>query len=140
MPAASEPKSGSVVASEVSGGRGPSQSGVRQRRCCSALPSASTGPAKNPRRRDERAEAAVAVAQLLLDHALGEALVHAAAAELLRQHVGGQADLGRLLPQLPGHAAVVRLVDLGGDRTDLARGERRGRAPAARADRRRARG
>ena len=47
MPAASEPKSGSVVASAVIGGRSP-VSGRSQRSFCSSLPSASTGSAKKP--------------------------------------------------------------------------------------------
>ena len=47
MPAASEPKSGSVVASAVIGGRS-AVSGRSQRSCCSSLPSASTGSAKKP--------------------------------------------------------------------------------------------
>ncbi len=47
MPAASEPKSGSVVASAVIGGRSPA-SGRSQRSFCSSLPSSSTGSAKKP--------------------------------------------------------------------------------------------
>ena len=45
--AASDPASGSVVASAVAGGAGP-HSGGSQRSRCSAEPSASSGPAKNP--------------------------------------------------------------------------------------------
>ena len=47
MEAASEPLSGSVVASAVSGGSG-AHSGATQRSACSGVPSASTGSAKKP--------------------------------------------------------------------------------------------
>ena len=45
-----------------------------------------------------------------------------AAAVLLREHEGGEPDLGGLVPDLPRHLGV-RLVDGLGDRPDLPLGE-----------------
>ena len=71
---------------------------------------------------DEVADAGAAPAELLLDDAAGQAVRHAAAAVLLGEHERGQAEPGRLVPDLPGRLDV-RLVDLGRDRPDLAIGE-----------------
>ena len=70
--AASEPTSGSVVASAVIGGRSP-VSGRSQRSFCSSVPSASTGSAKKPLEVIRLPMPGAAVAELLLHQAAGEA-------------------------------------------------------------------
>ena len=138
MPAASEPKSG--LGRRERGERRARTLAERRQAAPLLLGAAERehGRGEEPSRGDQRAEAAVAEAQLLLDHALGQAVVDAAAAELLRQHVGGQADLGRLLPQIPGHARRRRprrpRPRSGGSRAPRSPA----RAPAARAGHRRA--
>ena len=62
------------------------------------------------------------MAELLLHEAAGEHVGQPAAAELLGQHERRQPDRRGLVPQLPRRLGV-RLVDGGGDRPDLARGE-----------------
>ena len=68
------------------------------------------------------ADAEVADAQLLLDQALGDDVGEPAAAVLLGKHEAGDADLGRLAPQVPGRLDVG-LVDGAGHRADLVAGE-----------------
>ena len=71
---------------------------------------------------DQVADARAAVRQLLLHEARGQAVGHARAAVLGGQHECGQAEPGRLAPQLP-RDLDVGLVDGQGDGTNLAGGE-----------------
>ena len=121
MPAASEPWSGSVVASAVSGGRSP-QSGRRKRSFCSSLPSSRIGAGEEPARGDERTEAPVAPRELLEDQAVGHQAVDPAAAVGLGEHVRGQPERGGLVHDLELRLDVG-IVDRARDRAQLALGE-----------------
>ena len=119
--AASEPKSGSVVASAVIGGRSP-VSGRSQRSFCSSVPSASTGSAKKP----------FDVIRLPIPEQPWQSSsctrqpVNASVSPPPPSSSGSMNDVSpiprRLVPQLPRHLGVG-LVDRGGRRPDLARRE-----------------
>jgi hypothetical protein len=119
--AASEPKSGSVVASAVIGGRSPA-SGRSQRSCCSSVPSASTGSAKKPLEVIRLPIPAQPWQSSSWTRQPVNASVSPPPPQRLGQHERRQPDRRGLVPRLPGRPDVG-LVDLRRDRTDLARGE-----------------
>jgi hypothetical protein len=76
-------------------------------------------PAEEPTRRDQVADPGAAPVQLLLHEAAGQHILDAAAAHILGEHEGGEADRGRLVHKLD-RAVRVALVHLGRGRADLA--------------------
>ena len=121
MPAASEPWSGSVVASAVSGGRSP-HSGPSNRCLLLLAAELEDRVGEEAARGHERAEAAVAPRELLDDQAVGDEALDAAAAVGLGEHVRGQAELRRLVHDLELRLDVG-LVDGARDRPQLPLGE-----------------
>ena len=121
MPAASEPWSGSVVASAVSGGRSP-HSGREEPLLLLLAAELEDRSGEEPARGHERAEPAVAPRELLEDQAVGDEAVDPAAAIGLGEHVRGQPELGRLVHDLELRLDVG-VVDRARDRPQLALGE-----------------
>ena len=117
MDAASEPAPGSVVASAVIGGLSPAQR-LDPAPLLLVVAELEHRLGEEAARGDQVADPGAAPAQLLLDDAAGEQVGHAAAAVLLGEHERGEAELGRLVPDLP-RRLDVRLVDRQGDRADL---------------------
>ena len=115
--AVSEPTPGSVEASAVSGGRWP-HSGASQRCRCSGVPTSISGRAKKPAeviRLPMPAQPQFSSSWTMQPVSTS---LDPAAADLLGQHERGQADVGRLVHDVE-RQYDVRLVHLGGDRTDL---------------------